>query len=736
MRRCLFIGCLLLLSCGTLTHCEHQAQNPANVTTEWNSSDELDHLLLSTATYTSSSPSASTSLSPSHAASPPTPFIRPLLAAGDVVAATVASQRGSRFQLIEYIQPIPAARFASVTASNTAGLPSPSSTSTSLSYAPTLLSQRHRKEQPPAESSHALVTATASLSLRQFEQLLSLPYLSLAPAQLDADDSLLQSALSSTVAASVPATTATQPSSSSSSSTSFDYTLHSRIGRGGYGELWKARKLPASTATDNFDAAGSDEGEESERYYILKRLLIEKGEHVRASGLREIHFGQLLSDEPHIARFVEWFEVRGELWLVFRHEGLSLADYMRRVEVAAHEGAAEEAGREMLTPEWQMLREDMMSEDERWLWKERVRRESQHADTDPLNDDDAETEHDTLDLDVLEHPIPSLLPPSSAATDSSALSAVSSAAAPESHDIEQATSTAAGTTSASGMPAGSLLRDLLHQLLLGAAEGHRLGVTHRDIKPQNILLKLHRHHPHHRFLHHRHDHDFLSVDEESDEQHAEHPHNETTDARSHSYDLPSPAASSSASSSVDSMLPSPPSSASFSFSAALSSLGHVRLCDYGSATDASEDANQRLYNDDVGPSSLESTLDYAPPELLFASSASSSPSVFTPSYDSWSLGVLVLELLLGSRERVFALDSRVKALIQARLGHRVREDVVEKAILFRAFIEYCIYPVGGLGQPYATAGASNCNHSHVGEALRRYDPLGVGLGDLLSLIHI
>ena len=49
---------------------------------------------------------------------------------------------------------------------------------------------------------------------------------------------------------------------------------------------------------------------------------------------REIHFGQLLVDKPHIARFVEWFEVRGELWLVFRHEGLSLADYMRRVEVA------------------------------------------------------------------------------------------------------------------------------------------------------------------------------------------------------------------------------------------------------------------------------------------------------------------------------------------------------------------------------------------------------------------
>ena len=742
--RCLLQLLVVSLLLGSVRG-ESAVETPSDATTEWNASDGLGRVLLS-ATYLSSPSSASTSLAPTIASAPPVPYLLPLLAVGDVVGAvpTAATQRGSRFQLVEYVQSIPAPRSSSASDAATGLLPSSVTTSPSdgktLSFAPTLLSQS-LTQQPSTSASHALVSTRDELSLRQFERLVSLPYLSLAPSYLDADDTLLQSALSSTVAASVPSVTATSTASSSSSSASFDYTLHSRIGRGGYGELWKARKLPANSATaageqsDDTDTdSDSDSESESEEYYILKRLLIEKGEHVRVSGLREIHFGQLLSDQPHIARFLEWFELKGELWLVFKHEGMSLAAYMRRVEAAAHEEATEEAGREVLTPEWQMLREDMMSEDERWVWDERRRRDGRYAD-DEASDD--EVEHDTVDLDVLEHPIPSILPPSSA--HASALSALPAPSSPRFTPARRdlPASDTSSSPSCTGPAAGSLLRDLLHQVLTGVAEGHRLGVTHRDIKPQNILLKLHRHHPHHRFLQHRHGHDFLTVDEETSEQQYEHHHhNDTDETRGHSHDLPSPdTVSSSASTSSSSSLSSPPSSASFSFPAALSSLGHVRLCDYGSATDASEEVNQRLY-DNIGPSPLESTIDYAPPELLFSSSTSpsSSSSFFGPSYDSWSLGVLILELLLGGRERVFALDNRVKALIQARLGHRVREDVVEKAILFRAFIEYCVYPAGGLDQrtdrtdelPYTSA----CNHTHVGEMLRRYDPLGVGLGEL------
>ena len=737
MRCSVLLWCVVVIGCLGGGCCQ-SVEPPLNATAEWNASDRLDHILLSSI-YSPSSSSASTSLAPSIAAAPLTPFIRPLLAVGDVVgptASVVSSQRGSRFQLVQFIQAIPAPYPTSSSSASIAGLlPSSASAAAndkSLSFASTVLSRRSA-QQVLASPSQALVSARDSLSLRQFERLVSLPYLSLAPSYLDADDSLLHSALSPTVTASVPSvSSATSAGSTSSSSASFDYTLHSRIGRGGYGELWKARKLPTTTAADEGSSdSDSDSESESEEYYILKRLLIEKGEHVRASGLREIQYGQLLSDQPHIARYIEWFEVRGELWLVFRHEGMSVADYIRRVEAAAHGGATEEAGREVLTPEWQLLREDMMSADERWAWNERRRRDSRQTDSEPVDDD---MEHDTVDLDVLEHAVPSLLPPVPAAT--SALSALLSAASAVSTPAPRNQSASDTSSSSSGLPAGSLLRDLLHQLMTGIAEGHRLGVTHRDIKPQNILLKLHRHHPHHRFLHHRHSHDFLSVDEETSEQQSEHHHNDTVETRSHLHDLPSPDTSSNGASPTSSLLSSRPSSASFSFSAALSSLGHVRLCDYGSATDASEEVNQRLY-DANGPSLLESTIDYAPPELLFSSSMSAAPSstslssFFTPSYDSWSLGVLVLELLLGSRERVFALDGRVKALIQARLGHRVREDVVEKAILFRAFIEYCIYPA--TTGPAAGPSDSACNHTHVADMLRRYDPLGVGLGDLSEL---
>ena len=225
----------------------------SNATDEWDSSDGVNRILFSS-TSTQSSPFTSKSLAPSITAGPATPFLQPLLAVGDVVSVvpTVASQRGSRFQLVEYLQAIPAPHPSSSSAARTAGLlPSSASSSNddkSLFFAPTVL--RLGGGQQSASLSHALVSASDSLSLVQFERLVSLPYLSLAPSYLDADDTLLRSALSSTIPASVPVVTSTTTpsSSSSSSSASFDYTLHSRVGRGGYGELWKARKLPATAA--------------------------------------------------------------------------------------------------------------------------------------------------------------------------------------------------------------------------------------------------------------------------------------------------------------------------------------------------------------------------------------------------------------------------------------------------------------------------------------------------------
>jgi len=66
--------------------------------------------------------------------------------------------------------------------------------------------------------------------------------------------------------------------------------------------------------------------------FVLKRIFVEKGEHLRRSGNREIYFGKRLTGQPRIVRFIEHFnrdiEINGkvlkELWLVFRNEGKSL----------------------------------------------------------------------------------------------------------------------------------------------------------------------------------------------------------------------------------------------------------------------------------------------------------------------------------------------------------------------------------------------------------------------------
>ncbi|CAM9878966.1 unnamed protein product, partial [Choristocarpus tenellus] len=90
--------------------------------------------------------------------------------------------------------------------------------------------------------------------------------------------------------------------------------------------------------------------------YILKRMLLEKGEHVLQAGLREVHFGEMLQLRDAnllVARYVEHFYLFGhhgagyfspsggrgggweegsivptEMWLVFRDEGVSLRHYL------------------------------------------------------------------------------------------------------------------------------------------------------------------------------------------------------------------------------------------------------------------------------------------------------------------------------------------------------------------------------------------------------------------------
>lgn len=83
------------------------------------------------------------------------------------------------------------------------------------------------------------------------------------------------------------------------------------------------------------------------------------------------------------------------------------------------------------------------------------------------------------------------------------------------------------------------------------------------------------------------------------------------------------------------------------------------LGDFSSAWNKFTDEN--LYTG--GPSRAEQTDEYAPPESFYERQ---SPWLLSPAYDSWSIGIVALELLLGT-PNVFMVDQRTKAVLTHKL---------------------------------------------------------------------
>ena len=72
------------------------------------------------------------------------------------------------------------------------------------------------------------------------------------------------------------------------------------------------------------------------------------------------------------------------------------------------------------------------------------------------------------------------------------------------------------------------------------------------------------------------------------------------------------------------------------------------------------------------------TDEYSPPEAIFGVY---NETILRPSFDSWSIGILALELLLGT-PNVFSVDQRTKVILTQKMRRRGAGDVEIKKALY------------------------------------------------------
>jgi serine/threonine protein kinase len=125
----------------------------------------------------------------------------------------------------------------------------------------------------------------------------------------------------------------------------------------------------------------------------------------------------------------------------------------------------------------------------------------------------------------------------------------------------------------------------------------------------------------------------------------------------------------------------------------------VRLADFGSAVDAEVTVPGVGMYPERGPSVAEETEGYQPPEAALGGEAyaASRPS----SYDLWSMGIVILELILGS-PHVMPLSKRAEAVLRLRYAEQP-EAVMRRLLAANALAEHCILPLAAAADPAAMA---------------------------------
>ncbi|ETP23719.1 serine/threonine protein kinase [Phytophthora nicotianae CJ01A1] len=197
----------------------------------------------------------------------------------------------------------------------------------------------------------------------------------------------------------------------------------------------------------------------------------------------------------------------------------------------------------------------------------------------------------------------------------------------------------------------------------------------------------------------------------------------------------------------------PPSSAS-----AVPPMPLVKLADFGSAVD--DYTLQNLYatgdasRESAGPSQAEETREYQPPEVLFSDSGQPYDYTNPEAYDLWSVGVVFLEMVLGSPQ-VFLISPRERAKLDVVLGaqqrrqrhnihiRRTSKEDAESGWRTKAYLlhvltqEFCIFQPGSrqlrsLWDKYALVSES-CHFGRFNQTVVERDPLKRGLEDSWGL---